>query len=202
MIKITPNTTNKMVLTLPEAVSKVENDSVDSCLCPICRGFTPVAYINNDFGSFYELPKDFSESIYSDVIFTEVLDMGLDIDTETRQMILEEIIEEDGVVNFIFECVDALSDSLGIEWAAQNLSDESDEYNVLCQLECGYSVSSEYINSSFLNALFGEVLTLQQKRYHAASLGQGHALPLVDNFIEGLCEELEVYVDTQFEDIL
>jgi hypothetical protein len=202
MIKITPNTTNKMVLTLPEAVSKVENDSVDSCLCPICRGFTPVAYINNDFGSFYELPKDFSESIYSDVIFTEVLDMGLDIDTETRQIILEEIIEEDGVVGLIFACMDALSDSLGIEWAAQNLSDDGDEFNILCQLECDYDIPDEYIASTFINACMGKELTLQQKRYHTYTLGEGYALPLVDNFIEGLCEELEVYVDTQFEDIL
>jgi len=196
------NATNELAVLPLGSTNEVENESECSCQCPVCQGFTPVAYINDRFSPHYEFPEDFNLSVYFDIYLTEVLCMDLkEVSLEDRQMILEEMKDEIGVIGFISECIDSLCDTLGIEWSAQVLSEDRREFNILCQLECDYFVPDEYIESNFPNFIFEEELTLQQKRYHSRWLGDGYALPLVDNFILGLCEELGVYVDTQFEDI-
>lgn len=187
------------------ATSKVDDESVGSCQCRICRESTPVAYINNELSSCYKLHEDFWMSVYADMYLVEVLGMDIsEMDSIERHCTLQEIVEEFGVINFIFDYIDAFFDAANVEWYAQCLSEDENEFHILCQLKCNYSIPEKFISSTFPNFIYGveEEATLPQKRYHARSLGEGYALPLVDNFIFGLCKELGVYVDTQFEDTL
>lgn len=194
------NVINKMFSAQTWAEKKVVDETVSSCNCRICRGFTPVAYINNSLGSVYKLRKEFSGSIYASIILLEIIGMDFDMTLEERQTLLEEIIEERGVTDVILECVDVFLDLLGIEdWHAQYLSEDNNEFNILCQLKCDYTVPEEYINSTFPNFMFEKEVTLPEKRYHTFHIGGGLVLPIVDNFIIGLCEELGVYVDCSFE---
>jgi hypothetical protein len=195
------NVKNEVTVAPQWTTNEVENESVCSCQCPVCQGFTPVAYINNESGSYYELPEDFSMSVYADIYLTEV--MGIDIsemDSIERYLMIQEIVEDIGVNYFIFDYIEVLCTLLGVSWSAQILSEDEGEFNVLCQLECDYEIPEIYYHSAFPNFIFGKEATLPQKRYHVNELAEGSsAVPLIDSFIVGLCEELEVYVDAIFE---
>lgn len=195
------NVTNEVTVAPLGTTNEVENELVCSYQGKVTKGLKPIAYVNNMLGSYYEIPEKFYTSVYADILIKEVLEWSADMDLVDRQMIFEEVLEENGLTNFIFNFIDALCSKLGLVYAIQYLSRDEQEFNVLCQLECDFTVPDKFINSSFPNFIFGEELTLQQKRYHSRALGEGYALPLVDNFILGLCQELDVYVDTQFEDI-
>ena len=180
----------------------------EECLCPVCRGFTPSAYINNEAGSYYEFPVEFYTSEDADVFLKEVLEYNLDeIDDDDRYEIFDNIIEEIGLMGFILEFVDAYCSAIGIEWSVQLLSecdcedkcDCGEEYNILYSEPIDYSLPYEFIFSSFITNELTDGLTPQQNRFHIRKLGEYSPLFLAKNFLLSLCHELGVYIDTQFD---